>query len=194
MRFSLSNIFNTLPETSALRCTIFLSLLSFARSNDELELLSSSLTQLPTWLAQWQVSPEQRESCLAAVAEALNDAASAEAGGDLETQKKAYDFQLLYLRFLSAGGASFESKAKQTAEKIIAQAVSFPSIFDFESLLQIEAVAKLTQDQSSAVGGLLRILSGGSAKEYKEWISKNQAEVKRLGACCRASMSLISAC
>ncbi|KDN35979.1 hypothetical protein K437DRAFT_260261 [Tilletiaria anomala UBC 951] len=167
----LSNIFNFLPPTSPLRYTTFNALLTFAASNDELELVSPSLLLLPQWLAQWQISEAQKEQCLASVSKVLN-----ENGGDGEDQKKAYGFQLLYLRFLSSQQTSVE-KAKEVAEKVIADAIRLPSIFDFEELAQIPAVQAL---KGSPAGDLLAILTEGSAADLKTWLGNNKSEAQRL--------------
>ncbi len=140
------------------------------------------MQQLPHWLAQWAITPTQRAECLADVSALLTSAAEA-AQEQSQQQQRAYDFQLLYLRFLSSAAGSpdagaLQAKAAEVAEKVIAQAIAFPAIFDFEEIGQIEAVRALKQ--STPVGQLLQILTNGSGADCQAWVKANGAELQRL--------------
>ncbi len=167
----LSNLFNSLPATSALRCTIFNALLNLASANDDLDYLTSSLKALPQWLAQWEVSEADKAACLENVAKAL-EGAEKEHG----QTSKAYQFLLLHLRYISNNQST---NSKDAAERTVAAALRLPKLYEFEDLLHIQAVLEL--NGKSSIFDLLKIFVGGSAKDFQSWSSSNNAELSRLG-------------
>lgn len=170
---SLSNIYNTLPATSALRLDLFNSLLAVASANDDLDYLSTALARLPSWLAEWDVSDEARLACLERVAKALESTELEQDQGS-----KAYQFLLLHLRFLS-NKAINTGDAKAAAERTVASALRLNKMFEFEELLQIKAVLDLN---GTPVFDLLKIFVGGSADDFAAWLSKGGSkELERLG-------------
>ncbi|KAN0061084.1 hypothetical protein ACQY0O_006819 [Thecaphora frezii] len=169
----LSNIFNTLPAQSALRLDLFNSLLSLASANDDLDYLSSALTSLPQWLAEWKVSDEAKSTCLEKVAKALESAEKEHDHGS-----KAYQFLVLHLRFISLNATS-STDAKAAAERTVASALRLNKMFEFEDLMQIEAVLNLN---GTPVFELLKIFVGGSAEDFDAWLAKGgKQELERLG-------------
>ncbi|MCO5613725.1 hypothetical protein L7F22_068003 [Adiantum nelumboides] len=168
----LSNLYNALPNSSANRFIVFNSLLQFANANDDLDIISDALTALPTWLAEWDISPLEKANLLTKVAENF------EAAGQ---PKRAYEFLLLHVRFLGtstlSGEGSSAATTKQAAERTISAALSLPSVFEFEELAQIEAVQKL---QSEPIGKLLNVFLQGNTKDFIQWRDANASEVTRL--------------
>lgn len=168
----LSNIFNSLPETSANRCLIFKALFESASANDDLDLIADALSSIPNWLAEWNVKPAEKAQLLQQIAKEL------ESAGEV---KQAYSFLLLHLRFLASSTMSGQGSASETkaaAERTIATALSLSSIFEFEELSEISTVKDIA---SEPVGQLLHIFSRGQTKDYKQWVQANGAELKRLG-------------
>ncbi|EST06068.1 Proteasome component (PCI) domain protein [Kalmanozyma brasiliensis GHG001] len=168
----LSNLFNSLEATSALRLSVFNALLSLAAANDDLDYLTSSLTALPQWLAQWDVSESDKASCLEAVAKAL-ESAEKESG----QTSKAYQFLLLHLRYIST--LPDNASSKEAAERTVAAALRLPKLYEFEELLHIKAVLDL-KSSSTAVFDLLKIFVGGSTADFNSFVSSNPNELTRL--------------
>ncbi|PWN95806.1 hypothetical protein FA09DRAFT_321899 [Tilletiopsis washingtonensis] len=160
----LSNIFNALPASSSARLTVFESLLDVAAAHDELEYLSDAFSAIPAWLSSWDVPSERKSALLSSVASKLAAA---------DNHERAYEFLLIHLRFLD----SSSPEAAQTAEQVIASALKLPKVWEFEQLLQIQAVQAL---KGKPIFELLTIFVGGSAEEYKKWEGANGGEVSRL--------------
>lgn len=127
-----------------------------------------TLEQLPVWLAQWDVSSEEKEALLSHVAEVLRDGS--------ENPKQAYEFTLVYLRYLSASGKS--DGAKAGAEAALASAVALPTVFNLETLANIPAASKGLE--GTPAGELLKTLISGSAADVSKWITANKGEAERL--------------
>ena len=166
----LSNLFNSLSATSALRLDVFTALLSLAAANDDLDYLTSALTALPQWLAVWDVSESEKAACLEAVAKAL-EGAEKEHG----QTSKAYQFLLLHLRYISTLPAN--EATKQAAERTVAAALRLPKLYEFEDLLHVKAVLDL---KSSPTFDLLKIFVGGSTADLQSFISANPSHLATL--------------
>ena len=149
-----------------MRFTAYSALLTFAAKNDDSEIVASSLPQLPHWLTQWEVSQTQKEEILSQVSNLLSEYSG--------NATQAYAHHLLYVRFLSN---SKSSKAKAAVEKLIADAVRLHSVFEFGSLLEIDAVQQL---KAEPIGQLLTVLTEGNHKDVQTWWSKHEAEATRL--------------
>lgn len=162
--FRLSNIFNQLPATSPSRLAVFTSLLNLASANEELDLLSDALAAAPRWLAEWNVSPAEKASCLLQIASAFERA---------DQGARALEFFLLHLRLLT----STDAAAKEAAERTTAAALRLPRVFEFESLLQVPAVQAL---KDTPVFELLRVFVAGSFDDWEKWQGTNAAELQRL--------------
>lgn len=167
---SLSNIFNALPPTSSTRLSVFKALLEVASAHDELDYLSDALSSIPAWLSTWDVSTAEKASLLSSLVDKLSGA---------DAPVRAFEFLQTYLRFLDPAAP----EAKEAAERTIATALRLPKVWEFDQLLQIQAVQSA---KGTPAFELLRIFVGGDAKQYQSWLSSNAAEVKRLGECGQA--------
>ncbi|KAJ9477358.1 putative 26S proteasome regulatory subunit RPN9 (putative) [Pseudozyma hubeiensis] len=163
----LSNLFNSLEPTSALRLQTFNALLSLVSANDDLDYLTSALAALPQWLAQWEVSESDKAACLESVAKAL-EGAEKEHG----QTSKAYQFLLLHLRYISTLPAS--ASTKQAAERTVAAALRLPQLYEFEDLIHIPAVLEL-KSSASPLFDLLKIFVGGSTADFTTFTSSNSS-------------------
>jgi translation initiation factor 3 subunit M len=67
----LSNLFNATPRQSALRLLVYSSLLQIATSNNELEVLGLSRTDVEKWLKEWQISSERKSAFLKSIVDAF---------------------------------------------------------------------------------------------------------------------------
>lgn len=168
----LSNLFNSLEATSALRLQTFNALLSLVAANDDLDYLTSALTALPQWLAQWSVSETEKASCLESVAKAL-EGAEKEHG----QTSKAYQFLVLHLRYISTLPAS--ASTKEAAERTVAAALRLPRLYEFEDLLHVQAVLDL-KSASSPIFDLLKIFVGGTTADFSAFASSHSSEFQRL--------------
>lgn len=89
---------------------------------------------------------------------------------------KAYEFQLLFLRFIKAQDND-EALIKAAANKTIAAALRLSNVFEFDELIQVENIQKL---KGSPIYQLLEIFVGGNFQDYQKWESSNKGELEKL--------------
>jgi hypothetical protein len=70
--FSLSNLFNSLPRISPLRRNVYLALLNLASERGDLDVLQVVRTDVHRWLAEWEISDDEKSAFLNTVAEAFH--------------------------------------------------------------------------------------------------------------------------
>lgn len=169
----LANVFNTLPAHSAVRLDVFEALLALAAHNGDIDYLNAAIHALPTWLVQWNVAPEQVHACLDKVAEALRSSERA------EYTDKAFDIELMHLRWVSQEKSLPAEIRHATAEAVVAAALRQPRLFEFGELVQEPVVAELN---GTPVLSLLKIFVSGSCREIESWIadSENVRTLERL--------------
>lgn len=168
----LANIFNALPPASPLRLDVFDALLSLASANGDLDFLQAALESLPTWLAQWDVPAEKKHACLSSVASALQ---APECGP--EWVVKAYQFALLHLRYISAEASLSRDVRHSAAEKIIADVLRLPKLFEMEEMLHVPVTLEL---DGQPIFALLKIFVAGTHADLEQWVSQNKAVLERL--------------
>jgi translation initiation factor 3 subunit M len=71
---SLLNLFNTLPRTSALRLSVYQSLLALADSNESLDALELRISDVEKWLSEWEISETAKASFLKSITDAYTKA------------------------------------------------------------------------------------------------------------------------
>lgn len=89
---------------------------------------------------------------------------------------KAYEFQLLFLRFIKPEDSS-EELIKEAATKTIASALRLSNLFEFDELAQVANVQKL---KGTPIFELLNIFVGGNLNDYKKWEASHKAELEKL--------------
>lgn len=67
----LSNLFNNLPRTSALRRNVYVALLNLASEQGDLDVLQVERTNVNRWLGEWEISDEDKSAFLDTVAQAF---------------------------------------------------------------------------------------------------------------------------
>ncbi|KAF7352413.1 Eukaryotic translation initiation factor 3 subunit M [Mycena venus] len=149
----LSNLFNALPRKSPLRLTVYTTLLDLATGNEELDALQLARVDVEKWLREWDISSEEKSKFLKTIADAY------EKSGDLAT---AYDYSLVYVRSLPAGGPATEAAAVET----IATALRLPFVFDFDPLFKLNAVVAAKQHE---LFSLLHIFLNDGLPQFKAW-------------------------
>ena len=69
--FSLSNLFNALPNRSTLRPRAYKALLDLATENGELEVLQLKLSDLEKWLDEWDISSDEKSEFIKCISDAF---------------------------------------------------------------------------------------------------------------------------
>jgi len=151
----LSNLFNTLPRTSALRLSVYQSLLALADSNDNLNALELRISDVEKWLSEWEISEAAKASFLKSITDAYT-----KAGQPLI----AHQCLLLYVKSLP----SSSQEVQAAALILIASALRLPTIFDFDPLLKLKAVLAVKDHE---LFGLLQIFLNNGLSEFKSWVS-----------------------
>ena len=164
----LTNMFNMLPPPSPLRRRVFEVLLALVSANDDMDFLETALQSVPHWLAQWDVSVQEKHECLSRIAEAL---VAPECGPSYND--KAYEFELLHLRFISAEPSLTNEVRHAAAERAIAHILRLPKLYEMEELLHVPVTLELA---SSPVLSLLKIMVGGSRTDFESWAQTSGAQ------------------
>ncbi|WFD32990.1 hypothetical protein MSPP1_004047 [Malassezia sp. CBS 17886] len=168
----LANIFNMLPASAALRLRVFRVLLALAAANGDMDFLQAALASLPTWLAQWDVSAEEKNACLSNVVAALH---SPECGPEYVSQ--AYQYNLLYLRYISGETALPTATRHAAAERAIADVLRLPKLFELEDMIHVQVVRDL---DGTPIHRLLHIFVQGTRRDLEVWLVSEQSTCERL--------------
>ncbi|KAL0059643.1 hypothetical protein AAF712_013608 [Marasmius tenuissimus] len=164
----LSNLFNALPRSSPLRLSIYRTLLDIATSNDQIDALQLSRADVNTWLAEWDVSQEEKSAFTKSIADAYAKS---------DQLASSYGYSLSYLQSLPS--SSPESQA--AAIDVIATALRLPNVFDFDALFKIDAVVA---SKDHELFSLLQVFLSGGLADFKSWESSHS------GVLAKYSMSL----
>ncbi|KAI0340745.1 PCI-domain-containing protein [Trametopsis cervina] len=146
----LSNLFNALPRTSALRLPVSLALIQTANADDEVEQLQFSIQDVTKWLSEWGVSDEEKSAYLKTLVDVY---ASRE-------PEKSYQYELAYVRSLPS------SSSQAAALDAVATALRLPCVFDYDALFRLDAVVAA---KDSELYSLLQIFLNDGLAEYKSW-------------------------
>ncbi|KAL7282660.1 hypothetical protein ACG7TL_004133 [Trametes sanguinea] len=153
----LATLFNSIPRRSPLRFAVYQTLLEFASSNDDLELLGISQTEVDKWLSEWEISAEEKSGFLKLLVHAFAKA------GDAAT---SFQYQLSYVRSLP----SSSPVAQTAAVEAVASALRLPSYFDFDALFRLDAVVA-TKDHP--LFSLLQIFLNEGLQQYTAWVGSH---------------------
>ncbi|KAI9064881.1 PCI-domain-containing protein [Trametes sanguinea] len=153
----LATLFNSIPRRSPLRLTVYQTLLEFASSNDDLELLGISQTEVDKWLSEWEISPEEKSGFLKLLVHAFAKA------GDATT---SFQYQLSYVRSLP----SSSPVAQTAAVEAVASALRLPSYFDFDALFRLDAVVAA---KDHPLFSLLQIFLNEGLQQYTAWVQSH---------------------
>ncbi|KAF8514828.1 PCI-domain-containing protein [Hysterangium stoloniferum] len=156
---TLTNLFNAVPNRSTLRPRVYQALLSLTTENEELEVLQLKPSHIEKWLEEWDITDDEKSKFIKSVSNAF---------AKLGQEATSYSYMVSYLRTISPNS----SKAEEDSLSVIATALRLPSIFNFDSLLKIDAV-RVAKDHP--LFSLLKILLGGGLAEYHEWLTTHEA-------------------
>jgi len=70
VNYRLSNLFNTIPRTSALRYRVYQTILHIAVETEDLDVLDLSKTRVENWVSEWEVSAEDKAAFVKSVGDA----------------------------------------------------------------------------------------------------------------------------
>jgi translation initiation factor 3 subunit M len=157
---TLTTIFNTLPSDSESRYHVFLAILKVIRATSAtqaFETLTSQLrTNVPKWLAEWQLDDEDARQLHIAIA----DVAAASGNHDM-----SFEYLLLALDTIPPDQASGE-EAQKLAKRTLMAALTNSSITDFTPLTQSDAIQGLRKSEP----GLFDLLEIFSADDYSAYL------------------------
>ncbi|OSD04495.1 PCI-domain-containing protein [Trametes coccinea BRFM310] len=153
----LATLFNSIPRRSPLRFAVYQTLLEFASSNDDLELLGISQTEVDKWLSEWEISAEEKSGFLKLLVHAFAKA------GDAAT---SFQYQLSYVRSLP----SSSPVAQTAAVEAVASALRLPSYFDFDALFRLDAVVAA---KDHPLFSLLQIFLNEGLQQYTAWVGSH---------------------
>ncbi|KZZ90420.1 Proteasome component (PCI) domain protein [Ascosphaera apis ARSEF 7405] len=160
----LSTIFNTLPRTDAGRYPVFLAVLAVIRQTQAglaFDALKTQLkSQLPTWIKEWDLTPQNTQKLHIAIADAARDS------GDVEL---SYNHLLLALQAIPAPEAS-SAEAREIATRALLSALTLPFVFDFGPLTDSDAIQSLRSTDASLFE-LLEIFAADTLDTYEEFLS-----------------------
>ncbi|KAL9619804.1 MAG: hypothetical protein Q9160_005640 [Pyrenula sp. 1 TL-2023] len=165
----LTTLFNTIPQSNQSRYHVFLALLQVIRSTSQaaaFEALTSQLvTNIPKWLASWDLDSDDVESLYIAIADV------AQASGDAAM---SYDYLLKALGTIPATSAS-ESESLQLAKRALTAALSNPHIYDFTPLTASDSIQALRKSDPTLFE-LLEIFASDDYSSYIDFLETNSLE------------------
>ncbi|RJE20133.1 hypothetical protein PHISCL_07539 [Aspergillus sclerotialis] len=160
----LSTIFNTLAPSDSSRYHVLLAIIAVIRQSGSayaFEALKPQLTsQLPDWLAAWELDEEEAQKLHLAVADA------ADAAGDTELSQSHVVQALQTIPANDAGSKD----ARDLAIRALASALKNPNVFDFTSLTASDAIQAL-RSSDSTLFELLEIFTSDTLDAYEEFIA-----------------------
>ena len=160
---TLTMIFNTLPADSDSRYHVFMAILKVIRATSAtqaFETLTAQLrTNVPKWLAEWQLDDEDSRQLHIAIA----DVAGASGNNDM-----AFEYLLFALDTIPADQASGE-EAQKLAKRALTSALANPSITDFTPLTASDAIQALRRSEASLIE-LLEIFSSDDYSSYVDFM------------------------
>lgn len=160
----LSTVFNTLAPSDASRYHVLLALIAVIRQSSSIytfEALKPQLsTQLPVWLASWDLTPDDIQKLHLAVADA------AQATGDSELSQSHI---VQALQTIPAANASTPD-SRELAVRALTTALQLPTVFDFTSLTASDAIQAL-RTSDSTLFELLEIFTSDTLDAYEALIA-----------------------
>ncbi|EXJ79360.1 hypothetical protein A1O3_08862 [Capronia epimyces CBS 606.96] len=164
---TLTTVFNVLPPTSEARYHVFLAILKVitaTSSSQAFEALVSQLeTNIPEWLASWQLDDEDARSLYTAIA----DVASATGHDDV-----SYTYLLSALETIPPEAAA-EADSQELAKRTLRLALTNPSVTDFTPLTASDAIQAIRKSDSNLFD-LLEIFSSDDYSSYVDFLETNE--------------------
>lgn len=167
LRFRLLNLlFQGLEEKSALRYTVYFTMLKLATKSDFVQLLNPDVDDIKSWLSLWDVGVAQSQLLLRTLHEAFLDTKQSE---------KAMKVMLELLATYTEENASH---ARDDAHRCIVTCLADPNIFIMDHLLMLKPVRFL---EGELIHDLLTVFVSGTLKQYLEFYNSNKDFVSSIG-------------
>ncbi|KAJ3719491.1 PCI domain-containing protein [Lentinula raphanica] len=159
----LSNLFNALPRNSALRLSVYNTILKIAVADGSINALHLSRFSVEKWLGEWDISSEDKSGFLKNIADAYEQT---------NQPIKSYEYSLLYVRSLNPTS----EVAKDASIQIISTALCIPSIFDFDAIFKLDAVVA---NKDHELFSLLQIFLNDGISEFQEWEASHPGSLEK---------------
>lgn len=155
---SLSSLFNALPESATYqtRTSILLSLFKLAVSRDDLQVLSSALTALPSWVSkEWNIeNTSEQDSIISQFVDVI------------ETSKEKEESSELVRKLLFS--YADENTSESLKEKLLFYTLAHPT-----NLHDVDLESLPSSSSSNALNQLKDIFLSGSVKDLESFLSSN---------------------
>ncbi|EXJ96214.1 hypothetical protein A1O1_01340 [Capronia coronata CBS 617.96] len=164
---SLTTVFNVLPPTSEARYHVFLAILKVIKATSSSQAFEALIPQLetniPEWLAAWQLDDEDARSLYTAVA----DVAAVSGNDDL-----SYAYLMKALETIPPESAA-DGEAQELAKRTLRLALTNPSVTDFTALTANDAIQAIRRADSNLFD-LLEIFSSDDYSSYIDFLETNE--------------------
>jgi len=172
-RLTLLNSLFNLDISAPNRPQIFNSLLKFAYETGQSSALLPHFKYIDQWISDWKLQGKE----LSEMYLLLSNVAKA-TGQHAENQRFLYK----YLQSLEKANKNELDAAKPHAHSVVVTALGSPSVMQFDTLLNLNAVKQLQQDKNfSNTYTLLRIFTNDTVESYNKFISEHKDYVAKIG-------------
>eukprot|EP00049_Salpingoeca_infusionum_P017641 m.353859 g.353859 ORF g.353859 m.353859 type:complete len:395 (-) comp16845_c0_seq1:257-1441(-) len=161
----LVNIFNTLLP-SPLKYETYLKIVEFAAASGQMEAIVGQLDYLDTWLADWNVTDEQKLSLYDLFQSSLFDC-----------DKQELAMQMLQ-KYLTLAPAELTDTVRANALKYISSAISSTEVHDFFALMQLPTIQLM---KGSPVFKAIELLTLGDIANYEKLMDSETSILTDLG-------------
>ncbi|KAF8548255.1 hypothetical protein OG21DRAFT_1423411 [Imleria badia] len=155
----LFNLFNATPRSSALRPTIYTTLLQVAAGNGDFESFALTKSDVEQWLKEWNVSAEEKSQFLKTIVDTLVQTGKAES---------AYEYRILLVHTLPSSSPESRSAAIDT----IVAALRIPTVFDFDTLYNLDPIIAVRDHELFPV---IQIFLRNGFPEFRAWADAHAA-------------------
>ncbi|KAI1261107.1 PCI-domain-containing protein [Xylariaceae sp. FL1019] len=164
----LTTIFNMLKPDDDLRFNVFKTILSFLKAHNMFETLKPYLKPLDDWMEDWEVDSEDQREVYEIIADIARD------GGDVYV---AYQYMLKALRTFEEEEVKSE-EAQQIALRALKTALSSPTQYDFQDLLNVPCIQTLSETHP-VYFELLTIFAEKDMEDYTQFLEEHEGFVEK---------------
>ncbi|TGJ87968.1 hypothetical protein E0Z10_g742 [Xylaria hypoxylon] len=165
---TLTTIFNMLKPDDELRFNVFMAILKFLKIHGMFENLKPYLKSLDDWMNDWETDSEDQRQVYEAIAEAAREV------GDVYT---SYQYILKALRTFDDDEIKSED-AQKIALRALKTALSSPTQYDFQDLLNVPCVQTLS-DTHPVYFELLTVFAEKDLEDYNQFREEHEGFVEK---------------
>ncbi|KAJ1484560.1 hypothetical protein T484DRAFT_1796769 [Baffinella frigidus] len=186
---TLSTIYNVLGGNGTARYNVFVAIVTFAAAagKEQLALLAPQFAQLDEMLAEWGTDIAKTRDLYTIIFTAMST---------FDNKEGAHEYRLKFLK--SFAGESNLSGSKEQAKAVVVEAIANAKVFQFDTYLELDAVAALQKDSTDAKAyELLKLFAGENLDAFNKFYAANTAYVNGLGLKkedCLVKMRLLTLC